>query len=90
MISYKMAADEMKTVRDFRNLLVESMFLQALNQRFYKISRGKDPPFFLCSAAAEAVVLPLKAFIMSSSCKEKGTVKALESMLTEVWLCALT
>lgn len=89
MISYKMPADELKTVRDYRNLLVESMFLQALNQRFFKISRGKDPPFFSCSAAADPVVLPLKAFIMSSSCKEKGTVKAMESMLIEVWLCAL-
>ncbi|XP_022154671.1 zinc protease PQQL-like isoform X1 [Momordica charantia] len=84
MISYKMPADELKTVRDYRSLLVESMFLQALNQRFFKISRGKDPPYFSCSAAADPVVLPLKAFIMSSSCKEKGTVKALESMLIEV------
>ncbi|XP_015889207.3 zinc protease PQQL-like isoform X2 [Ziziphus jujuba] len=84
MISYKMPAGELKTVGDYRDLLAESMFLYALNQRFFKISRGKDPPYFSCSAAADVLVHPLKAYIMSASCKEKGTMKALESMLIEV------
>ncbi|XP_054811473.1 zinc protease PQQL-like isoform X2 [Prosopis cineraria] len=84
MISYKLPADELKTVKDYRNLLAESMFLYALNQRFFKISRRKDPPYFSCSAAADVLVRPLKAYIMTSSCKEKGTVGALESMLTEL------
>ncbi|KAL4334276.1 hypothetical protein GQ457_07G040060 [Hibiscus cannabinus] len=84
MISYKMPADELKTVKDYRDMLVESMFLHALNQRFFKISRGKDPPYFSCSAASDAIVRPLKAYIMSSTCKEKGTLQALESMLVEV------
>ncbi|XP_028806477.1 zinc protease PQQL-like isoform X2 [Neltuma alba] len=84
MISYKIPAEELKTVKDYRNLLAESMFLYALNQRFFKISRRKDPPYFSCSAAADVLVRPLKAYIMTSSCKEKGTIDALESMLTEV------
>ncbi|POO00604.1 Coenzyme PQQ biosynthesis protein [Trema orientale] len=84
MISYKMQVGELKTVRDYRDLLAESMFLHALNQRFFKISRRKDPPHFSCSAAADILVNPLKTYIMTSSCKEKGTIKALESMLTEV------
>lgn len=84
MISCKMPVDELRTVRDYRNLLVESMFFQALNQRFFKISRNKDPPYFSCNAAADVLVRPIKAYIMTSSCKEKGTIEALESMLTEV------
>ncbi|XP_030953176.1 zinc protease PQQL-like isoform X1 [Quercus lobata] len=84
MISYKMQADQLKTVKDYRDLLAESMFLYALNQRFFKISRRRDPPYFSCSAAADVLVRPLKAYIMTSSCKEKGTVEALESMLIEV------
>ena len=79
-----MPVDELKTVKDYRDMLAESMFLHALNQRFFKISRRKDPPYFSCSAAADALVRPLKAYIMSSSCKEKGTLEALESMLIEV------
>lgn len=84
MISYKMAVGELKTVRDYRDLLAESMFLQALNQRFFKISRRQDPPYFSCSASTDILVDPLKAYLMTSSCKEKGTIKALESMLIEV------
>lgn len=84
MISCKMPVEELKTVKDYRELLTESMFFHALNQRFFKISRKKDPPYYSCSAAADILVRPVKAYIMTSSCKEKGTVEALESMLTEV------
>jgi hypothetical protein len=79
-----MQADQLKTVKDYRDLLAESMFLYALNQRFFKISRRKNPPYFSCSAAADVLVRPLKAYMMTSSCKEKGTIEALESMLIEV------
>ncbi|CAI0628468.1 unnamed protein product, partial [Linum tenue] len=84
MISYKMPVDELKTVKDYRDMLTEYMFLYALNQRFFKLSRRNDPPYFSCSAAADALVCPLKTCIMTSACKEKGTLDALESMLLEV------
>ncbi|XP_028104684.1 zinc protease PQQL-like [Camellia sinensis] len=41
-------------------------------------------PYFSCSAAADVLVRPVKAYIMTSSCKEKGTIEALKSILTEV------
>lgn len=84
MVSCKMPVVELRTVRDYRELLVECMFFHALNQRFFKISRKKDLPYFSCSASADVLVRPSKAYIMTSSCKEKGTIEALESMLTEV------
>ncbi|KAL2501004.1 Insulinase (Peptidase family M16) protein [Forsythia ovata] len=84
MISCKILANELKTVKDYRNLLAESMFFHAMNQRFFKISHKKDLPYFSCSAAADVIVRPVKAYIMTSSCKQNGTTQALESMLTEV------
>ncbi|KAF5748513.1 putative Mitochondrial-processing peptidase subunit beta mitochondrial [Tripterygium wilfordii] len=84
MISYMVPVCELKTVKDYRDMLAESMFLHALNQRFFKLSRTRDPPYFSCSAAADDLAFPLRAYIMSSSCKEKGTLEALESMLLEV------
>ncbi|XP_065849756.1 zinc protease PQQL-like isoform X2 [Euphorbia lathyris] len=84
MISYKMPADELRTVKDYKDMLIESMFLYALNQRFFKLSRRKNPPYFSSSAAADVLVHPMKACIMTASCKEKGTLEALESMLFEV------
>ncbi|VFQ63017.1 unnamed protein product [Cuscuta campestris] len=84
MISCKMPADELKTVKDYRDLLAESMFFRALNQRFFKISCKKDPPYFSCYGEVHCLVRPVNAYILTSSCKEKGTLEALESMLTEV------
>ncbi|KAH7572183.1 hypothetical protein JRO89_XS04G0216300 [Xanthoceras sorbifolium] len=84
MISYKMPVNELKTVKDYKEMLTESMFFHALNQRLFKLSRRKDPPFFSCSTTADDLVRPVKAYIMSASCKERGTLEALESMLIEV------
>ncbi|XP_042492213.1 zinc protease PQQL-like isoform X1 [Macadamia integrifolia] len=84
MISCKMPVGELKTVKDYRDSLAEAMFHCALNQRFFKISRRKDPPYFSCSSAADVLVRPMKAYIITSTCKEKGTVEALESILMEV------
>lgn len=85
MISCKRPSQELKTIKDYRDLLVESLFLLALNQRLFKVSRRRDPPFHSCSAAADDLVYPIKAYIMTSSCKENGTIEALEAMLMEVW-----
>ncbi|KAK6147771.1 hypothetical protein DH2020_018683 [Rehmannia glutinosa] len=52
--------------------------------RFFKLSRKNNPPYFSCSAAADVLVRPTKAYIMTSSCKQNGTTEALESMLIEV------
>ncbi|CAL9145042.1 unnamed protein product [Musa hybrid cultivar] len=84
MVSCKIPVDEMRTVKDYRDSLAEAMFHCALNQRFFKISRRTDPPYFSCSSAADALVRPVKAYIMTSSCRERGTIEALEAMLTEV------
>ncbi|OVA08489.1 Peptidase M16 [Macleaya cordata] len=84
MVSCKMPVGELKTVKDYRDSLAESMFHCALNQRYFKISRRKDPPYFSCSSAADVLVRPVKTYMMTATCKEKGTIEALESMLMEI------
>lgn len=84
MLSCKIPSSDIVTIADYRFSLAEGMFHNALNQRFFKISRKQDPPFFSCSTSSEAFVRPVKAYIMSANCKERGTLQALESMLTEV------
>ncbi|BBN04021.1 zinc protease [Marchantia polymorpha subsp. ruderalis] len=83
-ISCKIPASDVSTIADYRYMLAEGMFHNALTQRFFKISRNQDPPFFSCSSISESFVRPVKAYIMSANCKEKGTLQALESMLVEV------
>eukprot|EP00250_Pteridium_aquilinum_P015299 c22507_g1_i1 orf=556-3573(+) len=84
VVSCKLPATGFKTIEEYRFSLVEGMFHNALNQRFFKISRQKDPPFFSCSSAGDNLVHPVKAYLLSASCKEKGTLQALESVLTEI------
>ncbi|KAG6556881.1 hypothetical protein Mapa_001461 [Marchantia paleacea] len=83
-ISCKIPASDVTSIADYRYMLAEGMFHNALTQRFFKISRNQDPPFFSCSSTSESFVRPVKAYIMSANCKERGTLQALESMLVEV------
>ncbi|XP_021725006.1 zinc protease PQQL-like isoform X1 [Chenopodium quinoa] len=83
-INWKMLNDEPKTVRDYKDWLIGVVFRSALNRRFTKISRRKNPPFFVCSAAEVELVRPVKAIQISSSCKEKSILEALTSVLTEL------
>ncbi|KAL5699599.1 hypothetical protein ACHQM5_030479 [Ranunculus cassubicifolius] len=84
IINCKTQVRELKTVKDYRDFLVESMFHCAMNQRFFKICRRKDRPYFSCSSSTYAFVRPVKAYMMTATCKQKGTLEAFESMLIEI------
>eukprot|EP00850_Spirogloea_muscicola_P005254 SM000023S07710 [mRNA] locus=s23:983129:990756:- [translate_table: standard] len=84
MVSFKQPSEEMVTVDDYRRFLSEELFNLAMNQRLFKISRRKEPPFYSCQMSTEALARPVTALLLSAACKDKGTLQALESMLTEV------
>ncbi|KAL8153825.1 hypothetical protein V2J09_011593 [Rumex salicifolius] len=85
-ISWKMPNDDLKTVKDYRNILIETMFRRALNRRFVRITHNKDPPYFLCSASEDESIKPIKVSKISSCCKEKGILVALFFLVTRVRL----
>ncbi|XP_012831738.1 PREDICTED: uncharacterized protein LOC105952699 [Erythranthe guttata] len=82
-ITFKIPTNWMKTVKDYRNFMAEDMFFNAMNQRLFKLSHKKDPPYFSCSAASNGLVRATKAYTMTSSCKHNGIIESLESMLIE-------
>ncbi|OMO67364.1 hypothetical protein CCACVL1_20586 [Corchorus capsularis] len=75
IISYKMQPSQLKTVKDYRDMLVESMFGSALNQRFFKISKRNNPPYFSCSAATSDLVARVRLHGFSE--REISVVRAL-------------
>ncbi|KAL9153344.1 hypothetical protein ABFS82_10G042100 [Erythranthe guttata] len=83
-ITFKIPTNWMKTVKDYRNFMAEDMFFNAMNQRLFKLSHKKDPPYFSCSAASNGLVRATKAYTMTSSCKHNGIIESLESMLIEL------
>ncbi|GBG85044.1 hypothetical protein CBR_g39508 [Chara braunii] len=84
MLSCKMPNKDRITLDDFRSLLVEEMFHMALNQRFFKLSRQKNPPFYSCQSSSQVLARPINSYMMSATVQDKGTVRALEAMLTEL------
>ncbi|XP_057536975.1 zinc protease PQQL-like isoform X1 [Amaranthus tricolor] len=83
-INWKMQNDELRTVADYKDWLIGVVFRSALNRRFTKISRRKDPPYFGCSSSELELVRPVKAVQISASCKEKSILEALKSVLIEL------
>ncbi|KAK9705868.1 hypothetical protein RND81_07G088100 [Saponaria officinalis] len=83
-INWKMPNDPPKTIREYKDWLVGVIFHSALNRRFTKISRSKEPPYFGCAIGEVEFVRPVKAVQISVSCKEKGILEALKSVLTEL------
>ncbi|KAL8160831.1 hypothetical protein V2J09_012320 [Rumex salicifolius] len=83
-MSWKIQRHKMVTLRDYKDWLTRCMFLRALNQRFYKRSYQSDPPYFSCSTGEDYLVNPIQGFRISASCREKGAIKALESILLEL------
>ncbi|OMO67365.1 hypothetical protein CCACVL1_20587 [Corchorus capsularis] len=55
-INYTMPVVELKTVKDYKEMLVRCLFRSALNRRFFRISRRKDPPYFSCSIGSYSLV----------------------------------
>ncbi|XP_024516679.1 zinc protease PQQL-like [Selaginella moellendorffii] len=84
VVSWKIPSRQIVTVADYRYTVAEGMFHSALNQRFFKLSRQQEPPFFSCASVDDNLVRPVKAYTITASCKEKGTLEAVESILTEV------
>ena len=50
--SFKHDAPPCTTPRHYKRALTEDIFQTALNKRFYRLSRQRDPPFYVAEASA--------------------------------------
>lgn len=46
-VSFKHGAPPCRTPREYKRALTEDIFQTALNKRFFRISRQRDPPFYV-------------------------------------------
>ncbi len=51
-VSFKHDAPPCATPRHYKRALTEDIFQTALNKRFYRLSRQRDPPFYVAEASA--------------------------------------
>lgn len=83
-LSYKLPADSVKTVGDYRTLLMERLYLNMLNSRFAEIAEKPDAPFLAAGASKDGFFARgTEAFTLGANVKDGGIEKAAEALLTE-------
>ena len=81
---YKLPADSVKTVADYRQLLMERLYLNMLNSRFSEIAEKPDAPFLAAGASKDGFFArSTEAFTLSANVKDGGIERAAEALLTE-------
>jgi zinc protease len=81
---YKMPATSVKTVADYRQLLMERIYLSMLNSRFSEIAEKPDAPFLAAGASKEEFFArSSEAFSLAASVKDGGVEPGAEALLTE-------
>ena len=81
---YKMPETSAKTVGDYRQLLMERLYLSMLNSRFREISEKPDAPFLAAGASKDGFFArTTEAFTLAASVKDGGIERGAEALLTE-------
>ncbi|GIL74679.1 hypothetical protein Vretimale_2315 [Volvox reticuliferus] len=83
-VSYKHPRTRISTPEDFLEHLTISVFEVALNNRLYKISRLREPPFASASVSEESLCATTGSCVLSATAMDGQVLTALESLLTEV------
>jgi len=81
---FKRPAKPMKTVGDYRQYLLERLYLQMLNSRFSEIVQKPDAPFLAAGASNGSFFSrTTDAFTLAANVKDGGVERGLEALLTE-------
>ena len=81
---YKLPAESVKTVGDYRKLLMERLYLNMLNSRFAEIAEKPDAPFLAAGASKSSFFArSTEGFTLAANVKDGGIEKAAEALLTE-------
>jgi zinc protease len=81
---YKLPADSVNTVADYRKLLMERLYLTMLNSRFSEIAEKPDAPFLAAGASKDNFFArTTEAFTLAANVKDGGIERAAEALLTE-------
>jgi zinc protease len=82
-VYYKMDPSTLKTIGDFRQSLVISLFNTMNNKRFSELTQLADPPFLSAYSYKGNLVRSKGAYIYMASVKDNGIDKGLKTILVE-------
>ena len=82
-IYYKLDEEEEKTVKDYRQMLVEGLYTNMLNQRFDELAQQSDPPFVFAYANKGRFVRSKSFYTLSAMVKDNQIPEGFKALLTE-------
>ena len=80
---YKRNPDVIKTVDDYKNLIIHELFFSMLSDRLSEITQMADPPFNFSNAVSRKFVKSADASILAAIVKEGGIYNGFEALLRE-------
>ncbi|MCZ6633447.1 MAG: insulinase family protein [bacterium] len=82
-ISHKQEVRSVETLADFRQSLVEALFLGMVGQRLNELIFQPDPPFLIGGNSQSQFVRSKSLYSLAALAKPNGVEEAFESLLTE-------
>ena len=83
-IYHKHPRFEIETIDDYRFMLIDSLLMAMLNNRFSEIARQAYPPFLGATANYGSYINPTDIFVLSATVDEHQIIDAFTSLITEI------
>ncbi|MDA3870790.1 MAG: insulinase family protein [Candidatus Marinimicrobia bacterium] len=82
-IYYKKPVKKTKTVNDYRDNIIESLYNSMLNERLTEMTLKENPPFLRAVSGSGNFVRTSDVYYLGAQVKDNGIYKGFESLLTE-------
>jgi zinc protease len=82
-LNYKHDVNAIKTITDYKQMLIEDLYNQILNQRFQEILQQPDPPFLYAFSFKGSFVKTKDIYSLEAGVQKNEIGRALESLVTE-------
>jgi zinc protease len=82
-VAFKRDAEPLRTVDDYRTMLLDRLFRGMLNQRLNEIERQADAPFLSAGLSRGGLVRPLDLVSLGARVQEDSLLTGLQAVLTE-------
>ncbi len=82
-VYYKQPVRDVRTVRQYRQTIVEGLYNGMLNGRFFELTQTPDAPFLVGSSGQGRLVRSGEVYVLSALAREGEIARALETLLTE-------
>ncbi|KAL3146657.1 hypothetical protein ABBQ32_000885 [Trebouxia sp. C0010 RCD-2024] len=83
-ITFNHPRRQISTPAAFVTFLQDGMFQAAVNNRFYKLCRKPDPPFWAAQVATEPVTKTIEGCVLAATLAEGGITRAMTALMLEM------